>query len=338
MDRRKAVQDIVESCLSEFLAQEQIEGVVHFLLKTGEREPNLPLRDQSAVIAHGTPKTAALCFDRVWDRDPRRGVPESIGFYGGTLEELTILTIDRLMELMLFRMEDSNREVSERAEAILAQIYPYFLKVIGIKSAEDVSDLVGMGCRFLGDGLFDNYSLNIPISYTSIKSRDMEFQRGDYSVLISCFTNLAIVDEEALDWEQVIEFRRDDEARKKYRRLTHWLNKEMLGKPREFIEDEIAIRHEDYTWALKKHGLKTLVGSLSATFDHRALIASSATAAGVAYAGHDILGILAAAGVIVGKAVIELTRGWIDINDAKRGTNSEISYVYEIGKRFGTKP
>ncbi|MCK4829557.1 hypothetical protein KA005_78250, partial [bacterium] len=301
MDRRKAVQDIIESCLAEFLGQDQIEGMVDFLLKTGERKPNLPLRNQLAVIAHGTPKTAALCFDRVWDRDPRWGVPAPIGFYGGTVEESIILTLDRLMELMLFRMEDSNKEVSERAEAILAKIYPYFLKVIGIKNREDVPDLVGTGCRFLSDALFDNYRLNVPISYTSIKDRDMEFQRGDYSVLSSCFTNLTIVDEEALEWEQVIEFRMDEEARKKYRRLTHWLNKEMLGKPREFIEDEIAIKLEDYTLALKKHGLKTLVGSLSVTFDHRALIASSATAAGMAYAGHDILGILAAAGVIVGK-------------------------------------
>jgi hypothetical protein len=40
--------------------------------------------------------------------------------------------------------------------------------------------------------------------------------------------NLQIVDEKGLSWDQVVSFREDTEARKKYRRFLHWLDKEMV--------------------------------------------------------------------------------------------------------------
>ena len=44
------------------------------------------------------------------------------------------------------------------------------------------------------------------------------------------------------------------------------------------------------------------------------------------------MALLAGAGLIIGKMVIKLVEAKLDFEDLERGTNSEISWVYEINK------
>jgi hypothetical protein len=50
----------------------------------------------------------------------------------------------------------------------------------------------------------------------------------------------------------------------------------------------------------------------------------------VALAGHPTFGILAGAGLILGKVGVKLAQVLLDFNDVERGPNSEISWVYEV--------
>jgi len=49
----------------------------------------------------------------------------------------------------------------------------------------------------------------------------------------AAITDLDLVEETELSWDQVLEFRRDSDARLKYRRLVRWLDSELRDKPAE---------------------------------------------------------------------------------------------------------
>lgn len=121
-----------------------------------------------------------------------------------------------------------------------------------------------------------------------------------------------------------MQFRDDEDSQGKYKRFTHWLDKNMVGKSQSFIEDEISIRLENYEQALKKHGIKTILGTIQEALDGKYLLSAGA----LTLAGHPALG----AGLIIGKILVKLAQTKLDFDDVERGPNSEISWVYEAKK------
>jgi hypothetical protein len=169
----------------------------------------------------------------------------------------------------------------------------------------------------------------IPV-YDSVVDRDKGYQEGEHQVIVATLSNVGIVEEEQLTWEQVLEFRRDEETHAKYKRFLHWLDKEMVGKSQSFIQDQIALRLEDYERALKKHGIKTVVGTIQEALDGKYLLGATGAGAPFTLAGHPVLGALVAGGLIVGKVGVRLIETKLDFDDVERGPNSEISWVYEV--------
>jgi hypothetical protein len=45
----------------------------------------------------------------------------------------------------------------------------------------------------------------------------------------------------------------------------------MVSKPTSYISDEIACRLDRYEWALKKHGIQTVTGTIATTLDSKFL-------------------------------------------------------------------
>jgi hypothetical protein len=135
-----------------------------------------------------------------------------------------------------------------------------------------------------------------------------------------------------ITWDQVIELRRDKESRKKYRRFLHWLDKEMIGKSQAFIEDEIAQRLEDYKSALKKQGIKTVIGTIEEILSGDIL--KPAIASGIiAITTDPLLGILAGTGLFISSVAVKLAKKKIEYEEVEKGPNSEISWVYEVKER-----
>ena len=64
-------------------------------ISTWFRTPRVPAANESAIISVGRPKTAALCFDKVWGR-AASGLPEEIAFFGCTKIEITSVTLSAL--------------------------------------------------------------------------------------------------------------------------------------------------------------------------------------------------------------------------------------------------
>ena len=212
----------------------------------------------------------------------------------------------------------------ERATKIAATDRQGFLENTNI-----IMDLIH---RDIARTLSGRYKIPVATVCDSKANQRVAYSGGDRDAVVMCLENLEIVDEEQLTWEQVLEFRADVETMGKYKRFLHWLDKEMVGKSQAFVEDEISIRLEDYEQALKRHGIRTVIGTIEETLDGKYLLGASGIAGSLTLAGHPTLGVLAAGLLIGGKIGVKLMQTKLDFDDVERGPNSEISWVYEVKK------
>lgn len=295
----------------------------------------LPSKSESAAITLKC-KTAALCYDRIWWPSEKHApsdaiVPKSIRCFGGTPGELVlIMPLDnekirtRQME-QLFQQLDGLEGLVTNLKKWLNEVGPS----ASVLEGESVFDSI---LRKIAKSFFNKHAIAMIPVYGSKNNRNHEYREGNHQTVVATLSNLEIVDEEQLTWKTVLDFRVDKEARQRYNRFLHWLDKEMVGKSQAFIEDEISQRLEDYERAIKKHGIKTVLGTVEEALDGKYLLGASGVAGSLTLAGHPTLGALAAGLLIGGKIGIKLIQTKLDFDDVERGPNSEISWVYEAKK------
>jgi hypothetical protein len=90
---------------------------------------------------------------------------------------------------------------------------------------------------------------------------------------------------------------------------------------------------EAYDDALKKHGIKTLLGSLTDLLDPKVLTAAAAAGMALSPAGHA-MEILLGSGIVIGNAVLKILTRQVDMSDALKASRGEIACVFEMRKRF----
>jgi len=276
--------------------------------------PVYPKPTDSLALSLLKPKTAALAFDRVYSiptfTDP---VPNDIGFYYATLPEvfwwgggLLAITANKLGMGKPFFQERPAPEASQTEIELLQLICSEFPE------------------------------RKPTIFYNSVVDCDRDFSPGSRSILKAAISNVALVDESSLTWQQVIEFRQDTTTRNKYRRFIRWIDTELKESSRQEIEDLIAIRLDDYEWALKKHGMRASFGAISCLLEPKFLAAASAAVTASALAGGGFAAAaLAGASLTVGKALVSFGSALIDGLDERRKENYEIAYIYEVRKQLG---
>lgn len=148
-------------------------------------------------------------------------------------------------------------------------------------------------------------------------------QKVDKTVYEAIISSDQMIDESKLNWEQVLEIRRDKAEQAKLKRFRSWINSDFDNCSKEQIIEKINNTYSDYAEALKKHGVKTLTGSL-ATIVSEAAIGVLSTWGGntVNYIG---LGLQLAIGAIpLGKTVM----------DYVKLRKEPIAYYYDIKKKI----
>lgn len=135
-----------------------------------------------------------------------------------------------------------------------------------------------------------------------------------------CINNLPEIIEDKLDWEQVLEIRADEESTARIRRLKNWLNTDILHKKESEMKAILDKAIDDYGFALKKHGIQTLVGAISTvtTASHTLINAVSQNGS------FDVAGLSIASGLSV-----FAIKSWIDKAEAKR---HPIALIYDLMK------
>ena len=264
---------------------------------TKEAKILLPLANETAAITL-KPKTAALCYDRIWGTSDD-AVPPSIRCWGGSKAELSGTGL----------AADFN--IKTKRTPIVAMVGPEEKKLEMFRAGTDL----GLASAFRTISISFSREHGIPLIpiYDFIKQRNKMYQNGNREVVITTLTDLGIVDEKQLAWDQVIEFRSDKENQKKYKRFLHWLDSGMIGKSQAYIESEIRDRLEDYSVSLKKHGIRTVLGILSVTI----LVAGFVKEPNI---------------ISFAPLVLTFAKEKLDFTDREKGLRGEISWVYEVKK------
>jgi len=157
----------------------------------------------------------------------------------------------------------------------------------------------------------------------------LDYPSGNTLVYQAALENLPDIIEDHVSWEQIIEFRSDKEAIRKYRELRLWLEYSLSAQSVEHARDLIARRIEDYEWAIRKHGLKTTTGALSSIFSWEGLISVGAGIGIGGALGGPVWSALTGALITVGRASVWVAERMIEMQDIKHGPDAAVALIYD---------
>ena len=138
---------------------------------------------------------------------------------------------------------------------------------------------------------------------------------------------LQLVDTSALSWKRLLEFRKDNDSRRKLRNLLLFIYDNYLNKSRSYVEDDIICRIEDYNDTVKKWGMRTVESSFQMIFPYKS--PAAVLAAGfAAVLGLDVP-LSSAAGAVfeIGAITIKITNEKRGLHDF--GKDNPVSYIIE---------
>jgi len=173
----------------------------------------------------------------------------------------------------------------------------------------------------------------VPI-YDSESSFRSEFKTGEHVTYQAAFANIPVVSPNDVTFEQVMEFRKDPDARRKYRDLRLWLQDGIEADSIEHASQIIEQRLDDYKWAIRKHGLNSVLGTISEIINWKNASAAGAIGIAATHMGNEMWGAIAA-GLTVGvQASVLLAKKLVDREDVRRGAHCEVAFIYDVQKRF----
>ncbi len=283
-------------------------------------KPDLPQKGEDLAISVSNPKTAALFFDRIWSTPSLEdGIPKDISFYGATPLEVALSASaaaysgSKEMGDLILQWAHARNLIDKR-----------WLKMgIGEWMPAEI-------CK----AIYGEHGLYSAPLYRSREAMNTDLASGERQVLIFAIEGIPIISEADLEWQQVAEFRADTDNRIKLKRLLHWVRTGISDKKSpEEIRDEIEVRLSDYKYALRKHGLKSVIGVLSSVLDPKFLAVGSGATLSMAALGESVASMVGSI-LIASKLAVAISHEMLSISDIKRGKNWEIAYCHEIQKKF----
>ncbi len=172
----------------------------------------------------------------------------------------------------------------------------------------------------------------VPIYSTNKElEKDIPMSVGDGVFLKAAYENLTVVDEEGLEWEQVSQFKSDEVASKRYRDFRLWIRELNNVSSFNHARDLLSQRLEDYEWAIKKHGLSTILGALSTIVSSQSLVKSGSVGISVSLVSQPLIGMLSAGLILTSDVLIKAAKYKLEKEDIQR-KNREVALVYEAKK------
>lgn len=179
--------------------------------------------------------------------------------------------------------------------------------------------------------IFENkYSLQMLPKFFSNESD--ENTNGSETPFLA-LRNLKIIDQNSLDWIHVLEFRKDSDAFSKIRRLRHFLELNYSGKSKQYIEDDLSIRLEDYHSAISKWGFETKIGTVGIILKSKTAYATLGACLAFAISGRYLPSLASlTTGLLLetGNIVVELCKKIKEKDALKR--NNPFDFLLEFNK------
>lgn len=173
------------------------------------------------------------------------------------------------------------------------------------------------------------YGLVVTPLYSSGAAFTEDHPAGLVTAYEAVLNNLPMVTGDC-DWSQVLEFRHDVDAARKFRALRTWLRATVGTASIQEATDLIATKIDDYEWAIKKHGLRTATGTLVEVLDSKTLATVALSGSVISLFTQPVIASLVAGTLLAAKAAVRLAERKIDSDDLRRGPNAAIATICEI--------
>ncbi len=280
-----------------------------------------------AVAPIGMLKIASLLFDKVYiathdtpqkEDNPVYEVPEEVTF-----------------GLEIIREGSSNR-IWKRFESI----YDDRLKHFDINDLENNQEFrnISIACasKSIAEECIEHGIRATPI-YPSEIAFSGDFPSGENMAYQAAINNLPLVTDDSLAWDEILEFRKDQEAIRKFREFRLWLSDGFKAKTLNQAQYLIAKRLEDYEWAIKKHGLKSTTGVISQILNLKSISALSAGTLVSGIFGGPIWSTITA-GMLVGANIcVWIAERKIEREELSREEFADVAVLYEVKQLLQTK-
>tara|TARA_R110002073_G_C9335683_1_gene569580 strand:+ start:120 stop:902 length:783 start_codon:yes stop_codon:yes gene_type:complete len=173
----------------------------------------------------------------------------------------------------------------------------------------------------------------IPIS-GSHEIIDNIFPFGSHAAYQASLDSIPMILDEENEWSQIIDFRKDKDSLRMYRSFHKWINSCMQATSADEAIDIIGTKLDQYEWAIRKHGLKTVIGSVSVILDADSLAKIIVGASTTGLFGGPLWAAITSGLLVGGQVAMQVANKQVDLQDIKRGENSEIAYLYKIKEKF----
>lgn len=268
-------------------------------------------------------KRDALLFDRVYahyeDGSPPPDIPLQISFGLDTVEQ-------------------SMRTFDSSSSQMIAQTYAgYSIEEINKAINPDgIDDPLGFNrelvSRYSQAGIMGEWT------YASSGAYFRRFSEGENIAYEGALSNIPLVAAGTASWDQILDFRSDPDAVRKYRDLRLWLRSGLKADSAQHAADIIGQKIEDYRWSIKRHGLQTTLGAFRTIFDWKESKLSVAVTGLAAVTGGPMWATLAGGLSIAMQVGAWLTERRLDAKDNVRGPNREVAILYDVNERFTAEP
>jgi len=328
--------------LGRAISKPQCVEAVRRILANGAQVVPPPGASLAVDVFH--PKIAALCFDRAWAPDTA-DVPQSIRFFGLSfweyyvvnecLASLASMTLDQVAEhpgcCGHFNIEDYYDFVfgfgripfpSASLQGIVRpEAYDTYCDI--------PSGFWGTHVRFLASRIErTGDATRQVVPFYDAWSYGAAYKAGDREALRSILLHVPMVDETALSWEQVMHFREDPESRLHYHDFVHWLDEQVCGVTTSRVADILTGKFTKYQRALQKHGIRTVLGIVSAT------LGGISVPSLVQQISQDAVWVSAGAGILIaGSIVAQVVKEHID---GRPEPQDEIAWIYSLSEATDT--
>jgi len=215
------------------------------------------------------------------------------------------------------RIRRSSKSGPDKFYDFISQAYIDNIELIHTERCRDIFK------KFYTNIGLPRVSILLPASFSNYnKACD-----DDITITLS---KLNLVDVRKADWQKILEFRRDSDARKKFRNFRLFMHKNYKDKSLSFIEDDISKRYEDYLNTCKDYNFETTTSSLSVALNSKSLQTTIITTACSVLFGDPllILGTISTGlSVTLGNLVIGLAKNRHAFHKLKR--DHDLAYIIE---------
>lgn len=180
-------------------------------------------------------------------------------------------------------------------------------------------------------GQFRRLAENIGIDKYSVVLPVLDpFDSFSESYACLALTQVPLIDTSAASWEQIWELRSDVDAISRLRRLRLFFFENYIGKPRDYIEDDLLRRLDDYEFARRKHGFDAVTAAFRILLDAKTLQAAAVASLTAALFGGPIASVSAGATVELGKLLLEVSTRRAEIKNLS--ASHDLAYLIEARK------